>query len=145
MRRSTTRPASRILALLLVAATHLTLAYGQRRPGEVGRPLQVGEGQTVKAVDFALPRMGVISGRIVDETGEPIAKVTVWAMQFGRHQGVRKLIPFFVPEECCWLGSHASTDENGQCSLVLPPGEFMVMGQSRETWPLESDATQVFG
>ena len=56
---------------------YLTLAYGQRRPGEVGKPLQLGEGQTVKAIDFALPRMGVISGRVVDDTGEPIAKVIV--------------------------------------------------------------------
>ena len=37
------------------------------------------------------------------------------------------------------------TDESGQYSLVLPPGEFVVMGQSRETWPLESDTTQMFG
>jgi hypothetical protein len=124
---------------------YLTLAYGQRRPGEVGKPLQVGEGQIVKVIDIGLPRLGVISGRVVDDTGEPIAKVSVWAMQFGHHQGARKLIPFFVPEECCWRGSHASTDESGQYSLVLPPGEFVVMAQSRETWPLESDPTQVFG
>ena len=123
---------------------YLTLAYGQRRPGEVGKPLQVGEGRTVKAIDFALPRLGVISGRVIDETGEPIAKVTVWAMQFGRHQGVRRLIPVMVPEECCWSGGHAATDESGRYSLVLPPGEFVVMGQSRETWPLESDPMQVF-
>jgi len=124
---------------------YLTLAYGQRRPGEVGKTLQVGKGQIVKAIDFALPRLGVISGRVVDDTGEPIAKVSVWAMQFGRHQGARRLIPFFVPDECCWRGGHAITDESGQYSLLLPPGEFVVMGQSRETWPLESDTTQVFG
>jgi hypothetical protein len=124
---------------------YLTLAYGQRRPGEMGKPLQLGEGQTVKAIDFALPRLGVITGRVVDDTGEPIAKVSVYAMQLGRHQGERRLIPFFVPEECCWLGSHAVTDESGQYSLVLPPGEFVVMGRSRETWPLESDIKQVFG
>jgi hypothetical protein len=123
---------------------YLTLAYGQRRPGEVGKPLQVEEGRSVTAIDFALPRLGVISGRVVDETGEPIAKVLIWAMQFGRHQGVRRLIPFLVPEECCWRGGHAATDESGQYSLVLPPGEFVIMGLSRETWPLESDATQVF-
>jgi hypothetical protein len=124
---------------------YLTLAYGQRRPGEVGKPLQLGDGQIVKAIDFALPRLGVISGRVVDDTGEPIAKVSVWAMHFGRHQGARRFIPFFVPEECCWRGGHAVTDESGQYSLVLPPGEFVVMGQSRETWPLDSDTTQVFG
>jgi hypothetical protein len=124
---------------------YLTLAYGQRRTGELGKPLQLGDGQTVKAIDFALPRMSVISGRVLDDTGEPIAKVIVYAMQFGRHQGVRRLIPFVVPEECCWRGSHSVTDESGQYSLVLPPGEFFVMGQSRETWPLESDTTQVLG
>jgi hypothetical protein len=124
---------------------YLTLAYGQRRFGEVGKPLQLGEGHTVKAIDFALPRMGVISGRVVDDTGEPIARVGVWAMQFGRHQGARRLIPFVVPEECCWRGAHAQTDENGEYSLALPPGEFVVMVQSRETWPLESDTTQVLG
>ena len=124
---------------------YLTLAFGQRRPGEQGKPLRLAEGQTARAIDFALPRMGVISGRVVDETGEPIAKVSIWAMHFGRHQGARKLVPFVVPEECCWRGSHAQTDEGGQYSLVLPPGEFVVMGHSRETWPLESDATQVFG
>jgi hypothetical protein len=123
---------------------YLTLAYGQRRAGEVAKPLQLGDGQTVNTVDFALPRMGVISGRVVDDTGEPIAKVSVWAMQSGRHQGARKLIPFVVPEDCCWRGSHAETDESGEYSLVLPPGEFVVMGQSRETWPLETDTTQVF-
>src|SRR5688572_545217 len=124
---------------------YLTLAYGQRRFGEMGKPLQLGEGHTVKAIDFALPRMGVISGRVADDTGEPIAKVSVWAMQFGRHQGARRLVPFVVPEECCWRGAHAHTDENGEYSLVLPPGEFVVMGLSRETWPLEADPMQVFG
>jgi hypothetical protein len=111
----------------------------------VGKPLQLGDGQTVKAIDFALPRLGVISGRVVDDTGEPIAKVIVWAMQVGRHQGARRLIPFVVPEECCWRGGHSQTDESGQYSLVLPPGEFVVMGLSRETWPLESDTAQMLG
>jgi hypothetical protein len=123
---------------------YLTMAYGQRRSGEAGKPVRLGEGQTVRGVDFALPRMGVISGRIVDETGEPMAKVSVYAIQFGRHQGVHRLIPFAIPEECCWRGGHAQTDESGQYSLVLPAGEFVIMGFSRETWPLESDTTQVF-
>ena len=43
---------------------YLTLAYGQRRPGEVGKPLQLGDTETVKAIDFALSRLSVISGRV---------------------------------------------------------------------------------
>lgn len=124
---------------------YLTLAHGQRRPGELGKRLQLGDGETVKAIDFALPRLGVISGRVVDDTGEPIAKVSVWAMQFGRHQGVRRLIPFIPQFPDLSRGGRGQTDESGQYSMVLPPGEFVVMAQSRETWPLESDTTQVFG
>ena len=124
---------------------YLTLAHGQRRPGEAGKRLQLGEGESVKAVDFALPRLGVISGRVLDETGEPIAKVNVWAMQFGRHQGARRLIPYIPQVADLSHRGHAMTDESGQYALALPPGEFVVMAQSRETWPLESDTTQVFG
>ncbi len=124
---------------------YLPLAFGQRRPGEPGKPLQLADGEAARAVDFALPRLGVISGRVVDETGEAMAKVVVFALHLQYFQGARKLVPFVVPEDCCWRGSHAVTDDSGEYSLVLPPGEFTVMGHSRETWPLESDATQVFG
>ena len=122
---------------------YLMLPYGQRRPGEPGKRLQLGEGQTAQAIDFALPRVGLISGRIVDETGEPIAKVHVYAMQFRYFRGARKLVP--AGGNATALSSFASTDESGQYALMLPPGEFIVMGQIRETWPLESDPTQVFG
>ena len=43
--------------------------------------MQVADGQAMDHVDFALPRMGVISGRVTDEVGEPIAGVSVWAFQ----------------------------------------------------------------
>ena len=118
---------------------YLTLAYGQRRPGEPGKPLELAEGQTAKAIDFALPRVGVISGRIIDETGEPIAHVSIWAMQFRYYQGARKLVPIGG------IDGHAHTDDSGQYRLALPPGDFVVMGQIRETWPLEGDPTQMFG
>ena len=60
---------------------YLALNYGQRRPGEQGRPLEIADKEVAEKVDFALPRMGVISGRVLDELGEPIAGVTVWALQ----------------------------------------------------------------
>jgi Carboxypeptidase regulatory-like domain len=122
---------------------YLMLPYGQRRPGEPGKRLQLGEGQTARAIDFALPRVGVISGRVVDETGEPIANVLMYAMQFRYFQGTRKLVP--VGGNATGRGSFGHTDDTGQYSLMLPPGEFVVMGRIRETWPLESDPTQVFG
>ena len=60
---------------------YLALTYGQRRPGEQGRPLEIAEKEVADKVDFALPRMSVISGRVLDDLGEPIAGVTVWVLQ----------------------------------------------------------------
>jgi hypothetical protein len=60
---------------------YLTLRYGQRRPLEQGTPLNVMDTQVVDRVDFSLPRMGVISGRISDEVGEPLEGVTVLALR----------------------------------------------------------------
>ena len=60
---------------------YLALEYGQRRPGEQGRPIQLAEGQKLERVDFVLPRMSGIIGRVTDENGEPIEGVSVYAMR----------------------------------------------------------------
>ena len=41
--------------------------------------MQVSDAQVVEKIDFSLPRMGLITGRITDETGEPIEGVSVYA------------------------------------------------------------------
>jgi hypothetical protein len=118
---------------------YLPLVYGQRRPGEPGKPFELADKQVVEKVDFALPRMGVISGRVLDELGEPIAGVNMWAMQFQYFQGARRLVPMGG-------GLHGTSDDTGQYRLLaLPPGDYIVMGQIRETWPLDSDPKQIFG
>jgi hypothetical protein len=116
---------------------YLPLSYGQRRPGEQGKPLEIADKEVAEKIDFALPRMGVISGRVLDEVGEPIAGVTVWAMQLRYFQGQRKLVP---------TSGNVRTDDTGQYRLLaLPPGDYVVMGSIRETWPLDTDPKQVFG
>jgi len=115
---------------------HLQLQYGQRRPGEPPKPLQITEGQLVEKLDFALPRAGVISGRIIDETGEAYAGVGVWAMQSQFFQGRRRLVP---------VGPHENSDDTGQYRLVgLPPGDYVVMAQTQEKWTVEGETTRVF-
>jgi hypothetical protein len=115
---------------------YLALNYGQRRPGEQARPLEIADKEVVEKVDFALPRMGIISGRVLDELGEPIVGVTVWALRTRYFDGRRKLVP---------TGGSARTDVTGQYRLLsLLPGDYIVMGTTRETWPLDSDPKQVF-
>jgi len=52
--------------------SYVGLAYRQQRPFEGGKPLEILEHQTVERIDFALPRGSVITGRILDEFGEPM-------------------------------------------------------------------------
>jgi hypothetical protein len=116
---------------------YLALTYGQRRPGEQGRPLEIAEKGVAEKVDFALPRMSVISGRVLDDLGEPIAGITVWVLQTRYLQGRRQLVA---------TGVNARTDITGRYRLLsLPPGDYAVMGTTRETWPHDSDPKQVFG
>ena len=68
------------------------LSWGQQRPNEPGKPLDVGDGQTIERVDFALPRGGVITGRILDEFGDAISDVQVSAMRYQTVNGGRRLI-----------------------------------------------------
>jgi hypothetical protein len=118
---------------------YLTLAYGQRRPGEAGTPLELAPQQAAEDIDFALPRTGVISGRVLDELGEPMAHVNLWAMRVQYYQGARRLVTTGS------MGSHSSTDDSGQYRLIaLFPGEYVVMAHNRETWPHDTDPTRTY-
>ena len=113
----------------VVRGGYLRLGYGQKRPGDPPGRVEVADGQVVSDVNFVLPRMSVISGRVFDEVGEPIAGVTITAQQMRFYEGRRKLVP---------LGGIATTDDTGQYRLLnLEPGEYYVLTNARETW--ESD------
>ena len=113
----------------VVRGGYLRLGYGQKRPGDPPGRVEVADGQVVSDVNFVLPRMSVISGRVFDEVGEPIAGVTITAQQMRFYEGRRKLVP---------LGGIATTDDTGQYRLLnLEPGEYYVLTHARETW--ESD------
>ena len=71
----------------------IQLSYGQRRPLQAGTPLQLLAGQQLKGVDFALPKGGVISGRVSDESGDVMPGVSVQVMRYQYQQGDRRLVP----------------------------------------------------
>jgi hypothetical protein len=105
----------------------VSLAFGQRYPGELNVPVRLGSGETLENINFALPRGGVIAGRIVDEIGDPIAGVSVFAMQLRYFSGRRRIVPVETLS--------IRTDDTGQYRLVgLTPGEYYVMASTRESW-----------
>ena len=100
----------------------VSLAYGQRRPLQAGTPLQLGDGEQLKGVEFQLPRGGVISGRIVDEDGEAVPGAIVRVMRYQYLQGDRRLTP----------AGTGQTDDRGQYRVWgLMPGDYYVNALTR--------------
>ena len=104
------------------------VAFGQRRPGEAGTPIDLADGQTAEKVNFLLARGGVISGVVVDDGGEPVAGTQVAAMRFQFVSGSRRLVP--GPSD----GSMDRTDDKGGFRLYgLPPGDYFVSASIRNS------------
>jgi protocatechuate 3,4-dioxygenase beta subunit len=101
----------------------VSLAYGQLRPFEQGKPLEIADGQTLEKVDFALPRGGIITGRVVDEFGEPVADTQVAPMRYVSQGGRKRLQP---------SGRMAMTNDIGEYRIFgLPPGQYYISATMR--------------
>ena len=103
-------------------AGYVTMQYGQRRPEQQGTMLEILDGQLVEKIAFALPRGGVIVGRVLDEFGEPMAGAQVNAMRSRFVNGGRRLVP----------SGSAQTDDLGAFRIFgLAPGDYFVAGSLR--------------
>ena len=110
---------------------YVGLSYGQTRPFEAGKPLQVLDGQTIEKVDFSLPRGGVITGRIVDEYGEAVSDVAVMAMRYVFMEGRRRLSP---------TARSSMTNDIGEFRIFgLPPGSYYLSATLRNFMAAETD------
>jgi hypothetical protein len=105
---------------------YVSLQFGQKAPNQPGTPVEIRDGQTIDKVNLALPRGGAISGRVVDDLGEPIASVEVGVQRFAYMGGSRRLGPAGAQ------GGNDRTDDLGQFRLYgLPPGEYYVSATLR--------------
>jgi hypothetical protein len=101
----------------------VTMQYGQNRPFEPGRPIELVDAQVMQKADVSLPRGSVLSGRIVDEFGEPVAEANVVAMRLQFSGGRRRLVQ---------SGRNSTTNDLGQFRLYgLPPGDYYVSATLR--------------
>ncbi len=102
----------------------ITLQYGQRRPSEPGTPVDLAAGQTLEKLVVGLPRGSVITGRIVDEFGEPLTGAQVRVLRYGYAAGARRLLP---------AGQSDRTDDQGTFRVFgLSPGEYVVSATLNE-------------
>lgn len=108
-------------------AGFITSQYGQRRPGEPGTPIEIADGVAADKLNFTLARGGVIAGRILDDSGDPMAGVQVAVMRYGFMAGTRRLMAGGGGE-----GGTDRTDDQGAFRLYgLPPGDYYVSATYR--------------
>lgn len=112
---------------------HVTVSYGQRRPGRPGTPIQLSDGQKFQA-DLQIPRGSVITGTVLDENGEPAPQTQVRVMRVVVQNGRRTL-----------QGSNGSTtDDRGiYRAFGLLPGEYVVCATPRNTMLGDFERVQV--
>lgn len=104
-------------------AGFVAMQYGQLRPFETGKPIDLAEAQVMDKADVSLPRGSVLAGRILDEFGEAVADAEVQAMRMQFQNGKRRLVP---------SGRNATTNDLGQFRIYgLPPGEYYVSASLR--------------
>lgn len=101
---------------------YVTLQYGQRRVFEAGTPIELADKQVLEAIEVVLPRGGVITGRILDDAGEPVAGASVAAMRPRYTESGRQFVR---------IGRAVETDDRGEYRLFdLAPGSYFVEASS---------------
>lgn len=115
-------PAGRY-TLSVSKGSFVTLSYGQTRPFEAGKSLEIQDAQAIEKVDFALPRGSVLTGRILDEFGEPATDVLVMLQRFSYVGGRRRLVG---------AGRSATTNDIGEFRVfAIPPGQYYLTATMR--------------
>ncbi len=112
---------------------HLSVTYGQRRPGTPGTPIQLSDGQKFQA-QLQIPRGSVLTGVVLDENGEATPGTNVRAMRFVR-QGERRTLQ---------SAGSGSTDDRGMYRIFgLQPGDYVVCATPRNTLMSDFERGQV--
>src|SRR5262249_17309026 len=94
----------------------LRQSYGERKYSGGGTPIAVGDGQNVKDIQFRMNQQAVITGKVLDEDGEPMVNVQVRAHRYV-YQGGKHV----------WgQVANATTSDIGEFRLPdLQPGRYL--------------------
>lgn len=104
-------------------AGYLALEYGQRRPFEAGRRLELRGAEHLRNVDVILPKAAAINGVVLDDSGDPAAQMWVVAARAAFRDGRRQLLG----------GVTTVTNDVGEFRLAgLAPGDYYVIAKERD-------------
>ena len=102
---------------------YVQMGYKQTRPNGPPQPLVLGANQTLERVDIALPLGGVITGRVLDEYGEPVSDTFVSAQRQQFINGARRPLT---------TGAPSGSNDIGEFRIYgLAPGDYYVSANPR--------------
>ena len=107
---------------------YVSVTFGQplQQMTAGGKPMDLRAGEMLERVDFTLPRGGVITGRVLDEFGEPLTGLQITAMRSQTVGGKRQLI----------RSGFGSTNDVGEFRMFgLAPGQYYVQAAWRRMGP----------
>jgi protocatechuate 3,4-dioxygenase beta subunit len=100
----------------------VNIEYGARGPMRAGTVLALDRASHLKDIDFKLTPHAVITGRILDEDGDPVAAVQVQLARMGYSQGRRQLS----------YANGGTTDDRGEYRIYgIAPGKYYVTATYR--------------
>ena len=82
--------------------------------------------QKMKDIAIKLPVQGVVTGRVLDEDGEPLANATVQLMRHGYMDGKRQMWP---------MGGQGNTNDKGDYRIFgVGPGKYYALATYRSNY-----------
>ena len=100
-------------------AAYLGISYGAAKPGMPGTAIALGDGEAFVAKSMTLTRGGVITGRVLDRSGQPVFNAMIEANQVVVMNGVQRRTGFRV--------AGTLTNAHGEYRLYgLRPGDYLV-------------------
>jgi len=102
---------------------YLSSNYGQKRPGGPGTTIALADAQQMK-VSVPMIRGGVITGQVLNDTGEPVSNVQVRGLRYSIAGGVKRL----------QSNGYAQSDDRGVYRMFgLQPGDYIVSATPNES------------
>ena len=101
---------------------YLAAAYGASDSREPGKVIELKEGQQFDTADVPLQRGGAVTGRIIDDGGDPLSRVNVYVSRtIPGGQGFQRT-----------GGGLIQSDDHGRYRIYgLEPGDYIVTAETR--------------
>ena len=98
-------------------------SWGEQRPEGPGQRFALADGERRESIDLRLTRAAAMTGRIVDEFGDPVTDAFVSAQRYQYVQGARRLMP---------SGRAGTTNDLGEFRVYgLTPGQYYLSATLR--------------